>query len=101
MGLAADRVRQLDERPVPRPGPSRLRRPGVQRHRRYTTAHLSGADETIITAPEDRRPARLAAQSLDGRIGRGPPCALPGRRPPLRARSRAVSVLRAPDRTAG
>ena len=42
---AAHGVRELHVRPVPRPGPARLRRAGLRRHGRHPAAHLPGADQ--------------------------------------------------------
>ena len=51
--------------------PLELRPPGLRRDRRHPAAHLPGADQALVAPAEDRRQAGLAAEPVDGRVGRG------------------------------
>ena len=62
-----DRVRELDERPLPRQGPTRLRPAGLRGHRRYPATHLPSAHQALGSPSQGRRRVGLARQPLDRR----------------------------------
>ena len=63
-------LRELDERPLPRPSSDRLHPRHLRRHPRHSSAHLSGAHQTRTSPRADRYQARLAQQPLDGGLRR-------------------------------
>lgn len=64
---AAARVRELDERPVPRIHLFRIHRVGVPRHESGIPSHVSGAHETPGPRHAARPRADLNAEHLAGR----------------------------------
>ena len=91
---AEGRVRELDERPVPRQGAARLHPRHLRRHPGHPAAHLPGPHQARAPDGAGGRQARLARQPLDGRLGRvrstsSTGSTIFGRRPPRRGSSRA------------
>ena len=100
LGQAADGVRQLDERPVPRRRPGGLHPPSLRRHGRHAAAHVPGPHEALQAPGRAGPRSSVAAERLDGRVGREP-AIRSARRPPARgAGGGPLHLRRAPARAA-
>ncbi len=88
------RVRELDERPVPRLRPYRLHPVGVPRHESGIAAHVSGADETPCSRHGPRSRTELDAEYLARREHRIRSVAQPRGETDTRRRPREIPVSR-------
>jgi len=93
LGWAPRGVRELDEWPVSRSGAAGFCRQGLHGDRRYAAAHLSGTDEALVPAAQAGGQAGVAAEPVDGRVGRRRQCSVPRGRSAHGARGRAILVV--------
>src|SRR5712691_6160285 len=86
---AADDLRELDERPLPRADPVRVLAAGLRRDGRGRASHVPDPDQASRTPRQAGTEAAVATERLDGRLDREQAMA-PTRRLP------AESALRSP-----
>ena len=94
---AADRLRELDERPVPLATFRRITSGRVRHDEASRPASVPGADQASGSPPPDGSRPPVARESLDGRQCREPGFRPPRPRPPACSRSDTVPFGRAPS----